>query len=149
MKGKNKRKLKIILGAVIVIAAISILWYNAPLGATDLDPKDVKEIVIFDGNTGKSLHIEKQKDIDNIVESLNGLRIKRSGISLGYTGFRYKTTIYLNSGEEADGFNNFIINSPDRIRKDPFFYTALNSKTPCEYIEDLFEKEKQKGDDKL
>ena len=143
MKGKNKRKLKIILGAFIVIAAIGILWYNAPLGATDLDPKDVKEIVVFDGNTGKSLHIEKQKDIDYIIDGLNGLRIKRRGISLGYTGFIYKTTIYLKSGDEADGFNNFIINSPDTIRKDPFFYTVIGSKTPCEYIEDLYEKEKE------
>ena len=140
MKGTNKRKLKIILGAFIVVAAIGILWYNAPLGATDLDPKDVKEIVVFDGNTGKSLHIEKQKDIDYIIDSLNSLRIKRRGVSVGYSGFRYKTTIYLNSGEEADGFNNFIINSPDTIRKDPFFYTTLDSKTPCDYIEDLYKK---------
>ncbi len=149
MKGKYKRKLKIVLGAFIVILALGILWYNAPLSATDLDPKDIKEIVVFDGNSGKSLHIEKQKDIDYIIESLNSLRIKRRGLSLGYMGYRYKTTIYLNSGEEADGFNSFIINSPDTIRKDPFFYTTLGSNTPCDYIEDLFEREKQKGADKL
>ncbi len=141
MKGRNKRKLKIILGAFIVAAAIGILWYNAPLGATDLDPKDVKEIVVFDGNTGKDIRIEKQKDIDYVIDSLNSLRVKRSGLSFGYTGYSYKTTIYLNSGEEAEGFNNFIINSPDTIRKDPFFYTVIGSKTPYYYLEDLFEKE--------
>lgn len=61
MKGTNKRKLKIILGAFIVVAAIGILWYNAPLGATDLDPKDVKEIVVFDGEYRKKPSYRKAK----------------------------------------------------------------------------------------
>ena len=58
MKGKNKRKLKIILGAFIVISAIGILWYNAPQGVTDLDPKDVKEIFVASLDAEDELFIQ-------------------------------------------------------------------------------------------
>ena len=36
----------------------------------------------------------------------------------------YKRQIYLSDGNEAGDWNNFIINSDDTIRKDPFFYSV-------------------------
>lgn len=46
-------------------------------------------------------------------------------------------TIYLSDGNEADGWNNFIINSEDTIRKDPFFYQTASEKIDYEYIADI------------
>lgn len=135
-----KRKICIIL----IIAALAIggcfIWYNAPVDFVRLSANDVLEIVVFNGNTGETLHISDKEDINYILSNWNDVTLKRDKISIGYMGFSFKTTIYLNDGEEADGWNNFIINSSDTIRKDPFFYKATNSLLDYDYINDLFEK---------
>jgi hypothetical protein len=42
-------------------------------------------------------------------------------------------------GNEADGWNDFIINSDDTIRKDPFFYTVNKEKIDYDYIKSITE----------
>ncbi len=99
-------------------------WFNIPLDLMDLDPNEVMEIVVFNGNSGNATHITDKEQIQHIVENLNGVEVKRSKPSLEYTGYSFKVTIYLSDGNEAGDWNNFIINSDDTIRKDPFFYSV-------------------------
>lgn len=134
-----KKKL-LIISFIISIAVISgLIWYVSPLDFIQLNPEDVLEISIFDGNTGTSLHISEKKDITHIINNLNAIKLKRKKISTGYTGYSFKTTIYLNNGEEADGWNNFIINSKDTIRKDPFFYNVVEGSIDYQYIKSLIQ----------
>lgn len=55
--------------------------------------------------------------------------MKKSGFSLGGLDYSFKVTIYLKDGNEADDFNNFIINSNSLIRKGPFLYTICDGNT--------------------
>ena len=115
------------------------MWYNLPIKLLDLEPQNVMEITVFNGNTGKLTHITDEEEIEHIIENLNEVKIKRYKPSVGYSGYSFKMTIYLTDGNEADGWNNFIINSEDTIRKDPFFYRVTEGSIDYEYIESITE----------
>lgn len=115
------------------------VWYNAPIDLINFGPDEVMEIVIFDGNSGHAAHIEDKEQIQHIIENLNDVEVRRSKPSVGHMGYRFKMTIYLSGGNEADGWNNFIINSDDTIRKDPFFYSVVKGKIDYNYIDDIVE----------
>ena len=116
-----------------------VVWFNIPLDLMDLDPNEVMEIVVFNGNSGNATHITDKEQIQHIVENLNGVEVKRSKPSLGYMGYSFKVTIYLSDGNEAGDWNNFIINSDDTIRKDPFFYSVTKGNIDYSYIESIVE----------
>ena len=137
-----KKRILIIVSAICVLVLGIIVWYNSPIDFVDLNPEDVLEIVIFDGNTGNALHIKEEEEIECLIENLNSVRLRRDKISVGYSGYRFKTTIYLTDGEEANGWNNFIINSNDTVRKDPFFYRVIEGSIDYQYIQSLFDKGK-------
>ena len=133
------KKSKTVIAVLAVFAAGFLLWYNLPIKLLDLEPKNVMEITVFNGNTGKLTHITDEEEIENIIENLNEVKIKRYKPSVGYSGYSFKMTIYLTDGNEADGWNNFIINSEDTIRKDPFFYRVTEGNIDYEYIESITE----------
>ena len=133
------KKAKTVIAVLAVLAAGFLLWYNLPIKLLDLEPKNVMEITVFNGNTGKLTHITDEEEIEHIIENLNDVKIKRYKPSVGYSGYSFKMTIYLTDGNEADGWNNFIINSEDTIRKDPFFYRVTEGNIDYEYIESITE----------
>ena len=141
-----KRKLLIILSIISIVVISGVIWYISPLDLIQLNPEDVLEISIFDGNTGTSLHITEKEDITYIINNLNVVKLKRKKVSTGYTGYSFKTTIYLNNGEEADGWNNFIINSKDTIRKDPFFYNVVEGSIDYQYIKTLIQEQNRSAE---
>ena len=55
-----------------------------------------------------------------IVANIQGISMKRDGISLGRTGYSFKIS-YINSNDK-DIIPVFILNSDNTICKDPFFY---------------------------
>ena len=141
-----KKKLLIILSIISIVVISGVIWYISPLDLIQLNPEDVLEISIFDGNTGTSLHITEKEDITYIINNLNVVKLKRKKVSTGYTGYSFKTTIYLNNGEEADGWNNFIINSKDTIRKDPFFYNVVEGSIDYQYIKTLIQEQNRSAE---
>ena len=64
-----------------------VAGFNIPLDLMDLDPNEVMEIVVFNGNSGNATHITDKEQIQHIVENLNGVEVKRSKPSLGYMGY--------------------------------------------------------------
>ncbi len=136
-----KKKLLIILSIVIVTIVSGVIWYNNPLDLTELNSDDVLKISISDGNTGTSVLITEKRDIDYIINNLNTIKLKRKKISTGYSGYSFKTTIYLTNDEEANGWNNFIINSENTIRKDPFFYNVVEGSIDYQYIKNLIQNQ--------
>ena len=103
----------------------------------DLDPNEVMEIVVFNGNTGNTTHITDRSQIDHIIENLNNVEIKRWKLSVGYMGYSFRIKIYLSDGYVAGGWNNYIINSSDLIRKDPFFYNVVEGNIDYNYIDSI------------
>ncbi len=134
-----KKKIAILFAVIVILLAGIAVWYQAPIDLMDLDHNEVKEIVVFNGNTGNATHITDKDQIQHIVDHLNEVELKRSKLSVGYAGYSFKVTIYLSDGNEADDWNNFIINSDDTIRKDPFFYSVTKGKIDYNYIENIVE----------
>lgn len=134
-----KKKIFILLSAVIIFLIGIAVWYSVPIHLMNLDYNEVKEIAVFNGNSGNTTHITDKGQIQYIVDNLNDVEVKRSKLSIGYIGYSFKLTIYLSDGSEADGWNNFIINSGDTIRKDPFFYSVIKGKIDYSYIENIVE----------
>lgn len=133
-----KKKVPILSVVLILLVGIAV-WYLAPIDLMNLDANEVLEIVIFNGNSGNTTHIEDKEQIQHIIGNLNDVEVKRSKLSAGYTGYSFKVTIYLSDGNEADDWNNFIINSEDTIRKDPFFYSVTKGTIDYNYIESIVE----------
>ena len=132
-----KKKIVIVLSVILICLIGVIVWYNTPLSLTDLAPDEVMEIVVFNGNSGETTHVTDEQQIRYIIQNLNDVEVKRSKPSVGYMGYSFKMTIYLSDGNEADGWNNFIINSENTIRKDPFFYSVVPGEIDYDYIESI------------
>lgn len=132
-------KKKIVIGlavaAILVIGAI--VWFCAPVDLMDLDPDEVMEILVFNGNSGKTTHITDKAQICRLIENWNGVEVKRSKPSVGYSGYGFKITIYLSDGNEAGDWNNFVLNSEDTIRKDPFFYSVKKGSLDYSYLKTI------------
>lgn len=134
-----KKNIILFLSTVAILLAGVVVWFNIPLDLMDLDPIEVMEIVVLNGSNGKTTHIADQAQIRHIIEDLNTIKVKRSKPSFGHAGYSYKVTIYLSDGKEADDWNNFIINSADTIRKDPFFYSVTEGSLDYSYLESIVE----------
>ena len=134
-----KKKIFVLLSVVLILILGVAVWYNIPIDLINLDPNEVMEIVVFSGNSGNTTHIEDKEQIQHIIDNLNDVEVKRSRLSAGYSGYSFKVTIYLSDGNEAGDWNNFIINSDDTIRKDPFFYSVIKGKIDYNYIENIVE----------
>ncbi|MGI5872660.1 MAG: hypothetical protein ACOX8T_11560 [Bacillota bacterium] len=134
---KNK-KMFIAMCVIIVITVGSLIWWYIPYSITDIAPSEVSKIKIFDGNTGKSIIITDATDIEHIITNLNTLSLKKEKISLGYMGYSFRTTVYRVNG---DVYKEFIINSNNTIRKDPFFYRDSSGSIDYKYIQKLFDED--------
>lgn len=133
------KKARTALVVLAVLLAGLFLWYYLPIDLLDLKPEEVMEISVFNGSTGKVTHITDEEQIKNIIDDLNDIKVRREKLSTGYSGFSFKITIYMSDGNEADGWNNFIINSENTVRKDPFFYKTVEGEIDYEYIESITE----------
>lgn len=134
-----KKKITILLSGVVLLLIGAVVWFHIPLDLMDLEPNEVMEIVIFNGNSGNTTHITDKEQLQHIIENLNGIEVKRSKPSAGIMGYSFKVTIYLADGNEAGDWNNFIINSEDTIRKDPFFYSVTKGSIDYSYLEKIVE----------
>lgn len=134
-----KQKIVIVLSVIVIFLAGIAIWYNVPIDLMNLEYNEVVEIVVFNGNSGNVTHITDKEQIQHIVENLNTIEIRRSKLSVGYSGHSFKVTICLSDENEIGNWKNFIINSDDTIRKDPFFYSVTKGKIDYSYIENIVE----------
>lgn len=132
-----KKKFIIILSVATIFLIGIIIWFNRPMDLMDVEPHEVKEIVVFNGNTGRTTHIDTQEHIQHIVENLNDVQVKRTKPSVGYSGFGFNLTIRSVTDKETTGWHHFIINAEDTVRKDPFFYTVTRGTIDYSYIENI------------
>jgi len=65
-----KKKMIILLSAMVICLIGIIVWYNVSLNLTDLVPDEVMEIVVFNGNSGETTHITDEQQIQQAFEGL-------------------------------------------------------------------------------
>ena len=122
-----------------ILLLILVAYYYAPVTfLKGVDPADIAAITIFDGNTGSESEITKQKDIAYIVENIQGVPVRHTGISILEMGYRFRMTFTDEKGELVE---TLTINSTDTIRKDPFFLTTEEGGLCFDYIWDLMDAE--------
>ncbi len=116
-----KKRLTVSIIAILVVLAFLILFYNTPVKfGNKLNPSEVDHINVFDGNTGAEFTIYKPEEIQYVVENVQSQSMKREKISLGYMGYSFRIN-YMDE-DDKNIIPEFIVNSEDTIRRDPFFY---------------------------
>ena len=123
---KRKQVILTSFAVLIIVAAVILgVWYSIPKSFLNgLDVSEVASISVFDGNTGKDFIIEDFREIKQIIESIQESEMKRDNISVGYMGYGFRMR-FMDKNEKV--IDSFIINSPDIIRDDPFFYQCDGS----------------------
>lgn len=123
-----KRTGKIIaclLAFVIVCGGVSAILYMTPKTfLKGVSPSEVSRIGVFDGTNGRGFSVKESEDIERIVTAVQSVKMKRNGISTGYSGFALRLAFVDENGNIID---NFILNSDTVIRDDPFFYEGEGS----------------------
>ncbi|MFC7681719.1 hypothetical protein [Paenibacillus sp. GCM10028914] len=130
---------KIIL-IVILFGVLICTWWVTPTKMVRISHKDVQKIEIFNGSTGEDIVISDRSEIEHIINNLKTISFKKEKISIGYMGYSFRTTIYKTNGGV---YKQFIINSKNTIRKDPFFYKDSSGSIDYKYIETLFENQNE------
>ena len=101
----------------------------------DIKLENIGSISVRDGSTGNNFEITNQEDITFIVEKIQSQTFKKDGISMFHMGTLYTMSFY-DSNNKLIG--EFILNSNDTIRKDPFFYkTTPELSGLTEYLSNL------------
>ncbi len=118
---KKKILIPIFVVAILIILAVVYCFMPKTFGK-NVKPSEVDHINVFDGNTGIGFTITNTEDIKYIVENIQSHPMKKDGISLGRMGYSFKIS-YIDSNDK-DVISEFILNSEDIIRKDPFFYVC-------------------------
>ena len=82
---KKELRILVILIAVLLVGTVGYYFMPKKFGK-NVNPSEVDHINVFDGNTGTGFTITDSEDIEYIVANIQGISMKRDGISLGRTG---------------------------------------------------------------
>jgi hypothetical protein len=135
-----KKKLAISVAVIVVIVIMGYIWWSSPVHFLDsVNVDDVLSVEVFNGNSGEGFTIENKNDISYIVSNIQNITMKREKISFGYMGYGYRLKFYNGKGKKID---EFIVNSKDMVRKDPFFYTDTTGNLCEDYLKGLEELSK-------
>lgn len=130
----KKCLLGIIIGLLVIFALI-LVWWNVPKSfIKDENSTSISSISVFNGNSGNDFKIADKDSIQYVVNSIQGVSFKKSGISQFRMGYGYKLTFYDNNKNEID---IFIINSDNKIRKDPLFYSTADNMKLVDFLNDM------------
>ena len=133
---KNK-KIRLIIVIIFALIAASAIWYFLPTAfLSKVEASHIKSISVFDGNTGVGFDFSDTDEIRYVVENIQSAKMKKDTLSIGYMGYSFHISFFDENGNEIE---SFIINSPNTIRKDPFFYRC-DGNLCFDYLKELEEK---------
>lgn len=138
MKIRSKKIGVILLSLLGVFILLFVIWYSYPASLLDMSKDEVLSIYVFDGTQGRGAEITSIDDITHIIDNLNSVTIKPTKPSIGYMGYRFRIEIYTKIGKGSTAAETFIVNSEHDIRKDPFFYKAVDGEIDFQYLQQLF-----------
>ena len=82
-----------------LVLLIGIAYLYAPVTfLKGTAPEEIACISIFDGNTGEVSDITKAEDVAYILENLQSVPVRRTGISILEPGYRFRMTFTDESG---------------------------------------------------
>lgn len=138
---KKKLSITIRIATIIIIAGF-IAWMVPSNFLKGIKAENVAMISVRDGSTGNNFEIINQEDIELIVGKIQSQSFKKDGISMFLMGTLY-TMKFFDSNSKLVA--EFILNSDDYIRKDPFFYkTSPEMNGLTEYIKNISDKDSRK-----
>lgn len=132
MRSKIFKRIFIAAGIVLILTVVFIVWYFTPVKLLKVNAEDIEKITVFDGGRGTQTEFTEREDIEYLAENLSSVTMKRDGISVGYKGYSFRTTVYLKNGSEK----SFIINGEYSVRDDPFFYEVTEGRIDYGFIEE-------------
>ena len=122
-----------------VALMILIAYYYAPVTfLKGVESSQIDTVYIFDGNTGEELALTDQEDIAYILENIQSIPVRRTGISILEMGYRFRMTFTDQSGGVIE---EITVNSEDTIRQNPFFFTTEEGGLCFDYIWHLMDDE--------
>ena len=122
-----------------VLLMILGAYYYAPVTfLKGMESTDIACITIFDGNTGDEMDLTDEKHIAHIVENIQSVPVRRTGISILEPGYRFRMIFTDANGTVVE---KIIVNSEDTIRQDPFFLTTEEGGLCFDYIWDVMDAE--------
>ncbi len=147
-------KKRIYISVCIILAVLLVgvsIWWHLPVKRMKVDYDNIKKIVVTDLVTSEEIVVTDKKSKALITGGLQAenLTIKKDGFSHGDLNFGYKVEIKLKDDSLADmnGWDEFIVNSDNSFRKDPFYYKLYYFKQEdysgnvYRYIHMLFQKQ--------
>ena len=135
IKRTDMKKIIAIILLVSIATVGGIIWWNSPVHF--LNVEDVAYIKVFNGNNGKSYVIDNKEDVSYIVNNISDTELRKTKISLGYMGYKFRLSFFNVDVKEID---KFILNDENTIRKDPFFYESKTGELCIEYLWELDDK---------
>ena len=121
------------LALMLVVLVLCLGLMTDPVRGIHKDPSLVSAVEVFNGNTGESLTVEDPESIRAFCSALDELSLRRGSWSLGYTGYSYRITV-----RGGGGWSQFILNAPDTVRRDPFFYSVTGGEELYRIVEEWF-----------
>ena len=105
---------------IIIILFCGIIWWFAPASLMkQINPNEISSIEVSGGNSGGSFSITDSDTITSIVTNIQNAPLKKSKISLMYSGALFDLSFIDHQGNTI---YTLIVNDTSTIRKDPFFY---------------------------
>ncbi len=105
---------------IVLLILCGIIWWFSPISLMNsVSSEDVSRIEVFGGDTGDIFYIDDPNTIAEIIDNIKGLSLKKSKISLMYSGALFNLN-FLNAYDVS--LYTITINDRKTIRKDPFFY---------------------------
>ena len=140
------KKILICLLIIVAVLALGVIWYRIPVRMlATVDAEDVGRITIFNGTNGEEAEITDREEIEHIVNNLKTVTMKRRKISVGYSGYHLRVTVYDNAGKKVHGWSSFIVNAAQHVRKDPFFYEVVDGVIDFEYLESVMTPQERRN----
>lgn len=138
-----KKKVSIVIGVVTMFMILCFIAWMAPSNfLKGFNAENIAMISVRDGSTGNNFEIINQEDIAFIVVRIQSQTFKKDGVSMFLMGTLY-TMRFFDSNDRLVA--EFILNSDDTIRKDPFFYKTIPEMIGLtEYINNVSDNDSKK-----
>lgn len=120
---------------VIALAVLFICYFLSKRFLSDISADEVAAIEVFDGSTGARFTLCDPDEIAAVVQSIQEIRMRRDGLSVGHDGTRFHLRL---TDAEGDELERLILNSESTVRDDPFFYRC-DGGLPFSLLEELEE----------
>ena len=142
------KALCITLAVILILCAAGAgFYYLFPVTILkNVDPQEVGSIAVFNGSTGARFTVAHEGEIFTIVDNLQGVSVKRNGISSSTDGFAYSLTVMDKKGRTID---TITVNGPYALRDDPFFYQITQGESCYSYLQHLETAYANSGDSGL